>query len=276
MVGKWSAHDPHDIRLRYGSIATVSEHRIVVEDEAGVQLIAFDRPAARNAFDHPMYLAVSAALADAAANDSIAAVVLTGRGSVFTAGQDLREMVEIARGTVASGVGDGFRRLLDMLQGFEKPLLAAVHGVGIGLGFTILGHVDLVLMDETARLRAPFAEMGVPPEAASSLLLPARMGWQRASAILLASEWLDAAQAVEAGIALRTVPEGTVVTETLRLARRIASFPPRATQEIKRLMLAAHRDAIADARAREESAFAALFADPEANPGVGLAAGLGA
>ena len=84
----------------------------------------------------------------------------------------------------------------------------------MGLGCTLLAHVDLVLMDESARLRAPFAELGVPPEAASSWLLPERMGWQRASAMLLASEWINAGQAVDAGLALRVCPAGTVLAET--------------------------------------------------------------
>jgi enoyl-CoA hydratase/carnithine racemase len=134
--------------------------------------------------------------------------------------------------------------------------------------------MDLVLMDERARLRAPFAELGVPPEAASSWLLPERMGWQRASAMLLASEWIDAGQAVEAGLALRVCPEGTVLAETLDVARRIASFAPHATREVKRLMMAPRLHQIAEARAREEAAFAALFADPDINPGAQLIAGL--
>ena len=100
-----------------------------------------------------------------------------------------------------------------------------MHGVGVGLGCTLLGHVDLVLMDEEARLRVPFAELGVPPEAASSWLLPARMGWQRAAALLLASEWIDADQAVAAGLALRVCPAGTVLDETLDLARTDRLLP---------------------------------------------------
>ena len=116
-------------------------------------------------------------------------------------------------------------------------------------------------------MRVPFAELGVPPEAASSWLLPERMGWQRASAMLLASEWIDADQAVDAGLALRVCPAGTVLGETMDLARRIASFPPHATRQIKRLMMAARRPAIADARAREEAAFAALVRRPRAQPG---------
>ena len=158
---------------------------------------------------------------------------------------------------------------------FDKPLLAAVHGAAMGLGCTLLGHVDLVLLDPDARLRAPFSEMGVPPEAASSWLLPERMGWQSAAMVLLASEWLDAEQAVASGLALRVCPTGTVVEETVALARRIASFAPHATRDIKRLMMAGRRADIVAAREREEAAFAALFADPATNPGAGLASGLG-
>ena len=252
----------------------MTQPRIDIEDGDGVRLIAFNRPDVRNAFDLPMYQAVAAALDGASSEASIHAVVLTGRGGGFTSGQDLREMAAIATGAAGPDAATGFPRLLDSLQSFDKPLLAAVHGAGVGLGFTILGHVDLVLMDETARLRCPFAEMGVPSEAASSLLLPLRMGWQQAAAVLLASEWIDAPQAVACGIALRAVPAGTVLEETMTLARRIAGFPPHGVAEIKRLMIEALRPAIAAARQREESAFAALFSDPANNPGLGLTSGL--
>ena len=253
----------------------MTQHRVDVEDENGVRLIAFDRPEARNAFDAPMYEAVTAALAGALDDGRTGAVVLTGRGTAFTAGQDLREMADIAAGAGGPGAGRGFQGLLDTLTAFDKPLLAAVNGVGVGLGLTLLGHVDLVLVGEGARLRAPFAEMGVPPEAASSRLLPERMGWQRAAAALLASEWISADQAVESGLAFRVCPEGTVLEETLALARRIASFPSHATRQIKQLMMAAGRSDIVAARAREEAAFASLFADPATNPGARLTAGLG-
>jgi enoyl-CoA hydratase/carnithine racemase len=249
-------------------------HRIDVEDASGVRLIAFDRPEVRNAFDAAMYAAVTEALAGALEDEAIRAVVLAGRGPAFTSGQDLREMATIATGGGGPGAGMGFRNLLDVVVAFDKPLLAAVHGVAMGLGFTLLGHVDLVLVDEGARLRAPFAELGVPPEAASSLLLPERMGWQHAAAALLASEWIDARQAVGSGLALRVCSTGTVLHETMALAGRIASFAPRATREIKRLMTAARRPDVMAARAREESSFAALFADPATNPGSQLTAGL--
>jgi enoyl-CoA hydratase/carnithine racemase len=253
----------------------VSAHRVVVEDERGVRLVAFDRPEVRNAFDAAMYDAVCRALSGALDDESVRTVVLTGRGPVFTSGQDLREMAAIAEGSLGEAAGSGFRNLLDLLGVFDKPLLAAVHGVGVGLGCTLLPHVDLVLVEEGTRLRAPFAELGVPPEAASSVLLPARIGWQRAAAMLLASEWIDAEQAVAAGLALKVCPPGSALDETLDLARRIAGYPAGATRGIKRLMLAARTPVVRAAREREEAAYAALFADPDANPGSGLTASLG-
>lgn len=214
-----------------------------------------------------MYRAVAEALVDGAGDDAIRVVVLTGAGGAFTAGQDLREMAALATGTAAPDAGAGFPALLDAVQSCPKPLIAAVNGVGVGLGFTLLAHVDLVLIDEEARLRVPFAELGVPPEAASSLLLPVRMGWQRASAALLASEWIDARAAVEAGIALRSCPAGTVLDEALELARRIASYPSHATREIKRLMTEPHRAAIAAARQREGRRLRRAVRRPDGEPG---------
>lgn len=252
----------------------MSDERVGVEDDAGVRLITFDRPEVANAFDAAMYRAVTEALVASLADDRVGAVVMTGRGQVFTGGQDLREMAALATGETSGDQGAGFRGLLDVLVAFDKPVLAAVNGVGVGLGCTLLGHVDVVLMDERARLRAPFAELGVPPEAASSWLLPERMGWQPAAALLLAAEWIDADQAVACGLALRTCPTGTVVGETLTLARRIAAFPRHATRQIKRLMMDGRRGPVIAARQREEAAFAALFADPHINPGSQLTAGL--
>ena len=166
------------------------------------------------------------------------------------------------------------RGLLEVVISFDKPLLAAVHGVGVGLGCTLLAHVDLVLLDESARLRVPFAELGVPPEAASSWLLPERMGWQRAAALLLASEWIDADTAVDVRTGVPGLPERNGPRRD-HGTRPTDRFVPRAaTRQIKQLMMAPHREAIGAARGREEAAFAALFADPANNPGSQLTAGL--
>lgn len=222
----------------------------------GVRVLTLDRPHALNAFDSPLYRAAGAALDAARADDGVKVVVITGAGRAFSAGQDLAEMARLAAG---EAVDSGFPVLLDALQAFDKPLIAAVNGAAVGIGFTMLPHCDLVLAAETARFRTPFAEMGVPPEAASSLLFPARMGWQRAAEVLFTSPWLGAAEAVECGIALRVVPADELLPEALALAATIAAAPLVALRAIKATMLAGRADAVAAARAREEAAFAQLL-----------------
>jgi enoyl-CoA hydratase/carnithine racemase len=246
---------------------------VAVEDNAGVRIITFDRPEVRNAFDTTMYLDVTAALGQADADQSVGAVVLTGRDPAFTSGQDLAEMAAIATGTAVEGAGQGFMGLLDQLTTLSVPLLAAVNGVAVGLGFTVLAHCDLVLVDESARMRVPFAELGVPPEAASSYLFPARLGWQEAARILLTSDWVSAAEAVALGLALRVCPAGTVLAETVALAERIASHPRQATRAITGLMRAAQRDQVLAANRREQAAFAQLLSGAaQAGPLAELAA----
>jgi enoyl-CoA hydratase/carnithine racemase len=201
---------------------------VLVDDRDGVRLLTFDRPEVLNAFDGALYHAAADALAAARADDSVKVVVLTGSGRAFSAGQDLKEMARLAEGAAAGTLGGeaegatGFPALLDVVQEFDKPLVAAVNGLAIGIGFTILAHCDLVLVAEDARLRAPFAPLGVAPEAASSYLFPLRMGWQRAAYVLLSGEWVSGAQAVECGMALRTCPPDDLLAEALDLAATIA------------------------------------------------------
>ena len=234
---------------------------VEVEEAApGVRVVAFNRPAVRNAFDTTMYQEVTAALRAADGDETVGAVVLTGRGTAFTSGQDLAEMAAIATGTAVDGAGQGFMGLLECLIDLSVPLLAAVNGVAVGLGFTLLPHCNLVLVDAGARLRVPFAELGVPPEAASSVLFPAAMGWQQAARVLLTSDWVSAPELVELGVALKVCPEGTVLDETVALAARIAAHPRAATRASTSLVRAARRDAVVEANRREQAAFGTLLA----------------
>jgi enoyl-CoA hydratase/carnithine racemase len=234
--------------------------RIEIDEAApGVRVIAFNRPEVRNAFDTTMYQEVTAALRAADSDEAVGAVVLTGRGTAFTSGQDLAEMAAIATGTAVEGAGQGFMGLLDCLIDLSVPLLAAVNGVAVGLGFTLLPHCNLVLVDAEARLRVPFAELGVPPEAASSLLFPALMGWQQAARVLLTSEWVSAPELVELGLALQVCDAGSVLSETVALAARIAAHPRGATRASSSLVRAARRDAVVEANRREQGAFASLL-----------------
>ena len=243
-----------------GGSEEVTHTRIETEDVApGVRLIAFNRPEMRNAFDTAMYVEVTEALRAADADEAVGAVVLTGRGTAFTSGQDLGEMAAIATGDAVAGAGQGFMGLLDCICSISVPLLAAVNGVAVGLGFTMLAHCDLVLVDPGARLRVPFAELGVPAEAASSVLFPAAMGWQRAARVLLTSDWVTAPELVELGLALEVSAAGEVLDETVALAARIAGHPRAATRAITSLMRRGRRDAVVEANRREQGAFGQLL-----------------
>jgi enoyl-CoA hydratase/carnithine racemase len=237
---------------------------LIVEDTEGVRVLTLNRPEALNAFDTALYDACGSALTEAADRDDLACVVITGTGRAFSAGQDLGEMSRIdpAGGGDGDPGGHGFPRFLDTAAAFPKPLLAAVNGIGVGIGMTMLLHCDLVLIADTARLRAPFVPLGVVPEAAGSLLMPVIMGNQRASYSLYTGEWIDAHQAVECGLALRAVAADRLLDETLDLARRIARMPVVSLVESKRLVLAARLDAIRAARAREDAVFARLVGGP--------------
>jgi enoyl-CoA hydratase/carnithine racemase len=228
------------------------------DDHHHVRVLTLDRPLRRNAFDQAQYVGLAEALADASRDATVRCVVVTGAGGCFSAGQDLDEMAAIARGELTGA--DGFTRLLEELETFPKPLLAAVDGAAVGIGATMLLHCDLVLVAESARLRFPFAEMGVPPEAGSSALLPDRVGRQRAAELLFTARWISAAEAHDLGLAVDIVPTAELLERSLAVAVSIAINHPAAVATAKRLLLAASGDRAVAARHRENDAFAALFA----------------
>ena len=236
---------------------------VELEINDGVAVITMNRPERKNAFTREQYELLADALKNADTNDEVRVVVLTGAGAAFSSGQDLKEMMELASG-VASGspstskVG-GFTVLLDALEVFSKPLIAAVNGVAVGIGMTLLPFCDIVLIDETARMRVPFSELGVPPEAASSVLFADRVGWQRAAELLLTASWVDATEAVAIGLALRTTPAGEALSQSRELATTIASKSAYSTRVIKQLMVAGRGTRTQETRAREEALFADLF-----------------
>jgi enoyl-CoA hydratase/carnithine racemase len=236
-----------------------------IDDNDGVRLLTLNRPEALNAFDTPLYDACALAFREASARDDIACVVLTGTGRAFSAGQDLGEMSRIdpTGGARADGdAGPGFPRFIDTVAAFEKPLIAAVNGLGVGIGLTVLLHCDLVLIARGARLRAPFVPLGVVPEAAGSLLMPAVMGNQHAALALYTGEWITADDAVACGLALAVVEPDALLPDTMDIANRIAKMPVSSLVETKRLVLAGRIDAIRAARAREDQAFARMVGAP--------------
>jgi enoyl-CoA hydratase/carnithine racemase len=230
-------------------------------NDGRVRVLTLDRPEALNAFDTALYNACADALRDASVTDTVRCVVITGRGRAFSAGQDLGEMARIGSGE-QEATSHGFPNFLNALSHFDKPLIAAVNGLGVGVGFTLLLHCDLVLLAHAARLRAPFVPLGVVPEAASSVLMPLVMGNQHAAHVLYTGTWLSAKEAVASGVAWKTVPDHDLMSEAFSVADEIARMPTISLVETKRLVIAARIDAVSAARTREDAVFARLAGGP--------------
>jgi enoyl-CoA hydratase/carnithine racemase len=232
---------------------------LLVEDRARVRTLTLNRPDALNAFDNELYAATTAALTEAAADPSVAVVVVTGAGRAFCAGTDLVEMAQLADGSLE---GSGFPGLVDALVDFPKPLVCAVNGLGLGIGATILGFADLAFMSTTARLKCPFTSLGVAPEAASSLLMPLLVGRQNAAWVLLSAEWVDADEALRMGLVWRVCEPEQLLEETRRHAELLAARPISSLVAVKRTMAEPWRAAVREARDREDAAFAELMGGP--------------
>ena len=229
---------------------------VELQDADGVRLIRWNRPEALNAFNDEVWDTTRDALTGAQSDAEVRCVVLTGTGRAFTAGQDLGEMAA----PVDHGDDElhGYRGLIPVLEAFDKPLLAAVNGLALGIGATILPHCDIVWIAEDARLKVPFVTLGVTTEAAGSLLLPQRMGWQAAAHFIFTADWMTADEAVACGLAWKVCPSAQVLDEAMTVARRIGGMPVDSLQTTKRLMVAARADSVRAAREREDTEFARM------------------
>ena len=208
----------------------MSEH-VLVSCAAAVCEIRLDRPEKRNAITFAMYEALLRALSEAQANETVRAVLLSGAGANFSAGNDLQDFL-----SAPSLAGHPAMALLRTLATFGKPILAAVHGQTVGIGVTLLLHCDLVIAARTAQLSMPFVSLGLVPEAGSSLLLPRLVGQQRAAELLLLGRPLDAGAAHSLGLVNRVVEEGALLEEARALARAVAQQPAGALAATRRLL----------------------------------------
>jgi enoyl-CoA hydratase/carnithine racemase len=233
---------------------------ILIERAGPVWTLAFNRPEKRNALTHAMYAALVEALEAAAADPDVRAVILTGAGNCFTAGNDLQDFLK----NPPLGGDSPVIRFLHAISRFSKPLLAAVPGVAVSIGTTMLLHCDLAWAAPQARFELPFARLALVPEGAASYLLPLAIGAKQASAMLLSGEPLDASTAAQSGLI-----NGVVEAEALRAhvqaqAERLANLPPQALLQTKALLRAPHRAAIDAALNQEVQAFARQLQSAEA------------
>jgi enoyl-CoA hydratase/carnithine racemase len=204
-----------------------------------VLTIRINRPEKKNALTGEMYIAFTTALKEAQENSAVRVVVITGSAQCFSAGNDLQSFLD-APSDFNEAPAAKFIRTLPTL---DKPLLAAVEGIAIGVGTTMLLHCDLVVAGESARLHMPFVDLGIVPEAASSLLVPLIVGPRHAAKLLLLGESVDARTAYEMGLVSTVVAPGQAYTTAVEQAQRIAAKPVEAVMAARRLLKLSTRDA---------------------------------
>lgn len=206
--------------------------QVILSGSDGVCEVRLNRPEKRNAITLAMYRALTDALNNAGADESVRVVLLSGVGGSFTAGNDLNDFLSQAD----FGEDSDAIRFLRVLTNFPKVLIAAVHGQTVGIGVTLLLHCDLVVAARNTQMTLPFVRLGLVPEAASSLLLPRAVGHHRAAELLLLGKPFDAATALSLGLVNRITEDHALMEEARRLTQEVAQQPPAALLATKRLL----------------------------------------
>ena len=240
----------------------MTEH-VSIEREGDVVLVRLTRPEKKNAMTRAMYDAVGEAFR-AADRDGAGAIVITGSGGAFMAGNDIGDFLARSDGREDLNAFS-FIKLLATLQ---TPLVAAVEGVAVGIGTTLLLHCDLVYAAPSAMFRTPFVDLGLVPEAASTLLLPQRVGLAKATELLMLGEPIDAAEAYRIGLVNAVVPAEKLVEHALGRARALAAKPREAIVATRRLIRGERTEVLA-AMDREGEEFAKALRSPAAKAAFG-------
>ncbi len=233
---------------------------VVITRTDAVLEIRLNRPEKKNALTRAMYDAMAAAFDEVDNDPGLRVALLTGTGDTFTSGNDISDF----QARAAGGGQSSASRFLPTIAAMRKPLVAAVNGAAIGVGCTMLMHCDLIIAARSARFVMPFTSLGLVPEAGSSLLFPQLLGNQRASALLLLGEPLDAATAHEWGFVHTIAEDHAELMRTSRaLAHRLAALPPQSVRLTKQLIRRGNSD-LAGRMDEEIRLFRERVASPEA------------
>lgn len=233
---------------------------ILSHTEHGVLTLTFNRLDKKNSITSAMYAALADGLAAAVSDASIRVVLIQGHEAIFSAGNDIGEFLE----KPPAGSDSPVFRFLHGIAAFPKPLLAAVCGPAVGVGTTMLLHCDLVYAGDNAAFSVPFVNLGLCPEAASSLLLPQMLGYHRAAEALLLGEPFMAEAALEVGLVNRVLPPTEVSAYAQAQARKLAAKPLSSLVETKRLMKKGQAQAVAAQMADEGASFGRMLREPAA------------
>ena len=238
---------------------------ILIHTEAGVTTVTFNRLDKKNSITAAMYATLADALAAADADAAVRVVVLQGHETIFSAGNDIGDFLNKPPSAEEAPVF----RFLHGIARFSKPLIAAVCGPAVGVGTTMLFHCDLVYAGDNAAFSMPFVNLGLVPEAASSLLVPQMMGYHRAAEALLLGEPFMAEAALEVGLVNRVVPPSEATNVAQAQARKLAAKPLSALVATKQLLKQGHADQV-HARMDEEGViFRRMLAEPAAREAFG-------
>jgi enoyl-CoA hydratase/carnithine racemase len=234
---------------------------VIVIDEGPIRRVWMNRLAKKNAITDQMYDRLADALEGASHSKTIHCVVIMGGKDVFSAGSDLNDFLHAAQHM--EGLRPAVGRFLRGLVHTERPVVAGVNGVAIGIGMTMLLHFDYVIAATNATFSAPFVKLGVVPEAGSSLLVPRLMGTRRAFELLVMGHPLDAEQGKAVGLVNTVVPAEKVEEEVMKAARAIAALPVEAVAASRRLIHGSPAE-IMKRTIEEADIFRARLRSPEA------------
>ena len=235
-------------------------NEVLTERSGSILRVTLNRPAKKNAMTSSMYVALADVFNNAAKDDRVRVVLWDAAGDSFSAGNDIEDFL-----TNPPGAGESPQaRLANALVNLDKPIIAAVKGVAIGGGTTLLTHCDFVYASETAKFQLPFVNLGLVPEFGSSWSLPARAGHLRAAELIMLGLPFDARHAAEIGLVTRVVPDDALLATATETAEKLAAKPPVALQACKRLMKRFPREQIVEAMKAENEEFAVRVRSPEA------------
>jgi len=227
--------------------------------EAGVATLRLNRPEKKNAINLAMYSGLADGIAEAECDPDVRAILLSAVGDTFTAGNDLHDFANRPESADDAPAA----RFLRAIAQAQKPLVAAVDGNAVGVGFTMLLHCDLVFVSDRVRLRAPFVDLGLVPEAASSLLLPRLVGHLRAAEILFLCDVIDAPKALQLGLVSAVVPAAELESHAQRVCQRLAQKPPGALRLTKALLRESGHATALERMAHEGELFGRQLRSPE-------------
>ena len=233
---------------------------ILTHQDAGVLTLTFNRVERKNSINVAMYDALATALEKAAGDAATRVVVIQGHETIFSAGNDIEDFLK----NKPAGMDSPVFRFLRGIATFPKPLVAAVCGPAVGVGTTLLFHCDLVYAGDNAAFSMPFVNLGLVPEAASSLLVPQMFGYHRAAEALLLGEPFMAEAALEVGLVNRVVPPSEANALAQAQARKLAAKPLSSLIATKQLMKGGQQKAVLERMGEKGAQFGRMLGEPAA------------